>query len=528
MDEREFYKRPESEDNDLNINRHYHDNFSEYTEDPSAPVFEEQVSSKAATGQIPEIAHEADSQPSFKRSPSYSYENYRKQFSVQESTAAGRSKKKKSGKSKTVALIACSLALAMCVGFGGGMLGSYLMSGNNTVTEVKSTNSGKVVTAATTDGKDTDLKIVESSSLEKKSNGTSLKEVVSNVKDSVVEITTESTSYNAFYGQYVLQGAGSGVIISEDGYIITNHHVIEDASNVNVTLTNGNEYEAKVIGSDEKLDIALIKIDAKNLTVATLGSSSDLELGETAIVIGNPLGKLGGSVTAGIISSPSRNITIEGKSMELLQTDAAINPGNSGGGLFDENGNLVGIVVAKSTSTSSGTTVESIGYAIPIDNVKNILGDLKSNGYVSGRAYLGVTLVDVNSDSALSRYNVEKKGVYISSITSDSAAQKAGLTVGDLILKFDGNDVKESSDVSTGVSKKKAGDKVDIVIFRDGEEKTITVTLGEEKSSSSNKNSNNFNNGSNGSNGSGGYGGYGSDDYGNGGGLDDFYDYFMR
>ena len=470
--------------------------------------------------------------------PSYSYEKYRSQFSAQEH-APKASRRKSSGTGKRTALVACALVLAMGLGFGGGVLGASLVGGNSQSTVVANGTEGKAVEATKSNGEKTDLKIVESTN-QTKTGGNSIQTVVKQVKDSVVEISTESTSYNSFYGQYVVQGAGSGVIISEDGYIITNQHVIDDASDITVTLTDSTTYKAKVIGADETLDIALLKIDATGLTVATLGSSADLEVGETAIVIGNPLGKLGGSVTAGIISSTKRNVKIDGQYKELLQTDAAINPGNSGGGLFDGNGNLVGIIVAKSLQTSSGETVESIGYAIPIDNVKNILGDLKDSGYVTGRAYIGITPVNV-TESNKSQYGVEKEGVYVYNVYEGTAAEEAGIVVGDLILKFDGNDIKTSADLSTAVLKKKAGDKVEMVIYRDGEEKTVELTLGESvpETSTEKRNSNGFNsngNGSRGSNGSngGGSNGYGYDigggNYGGsyGGNYGDIFDYFFN
>ena len=241
-------------------------------------------------------------------------------------------------------------------------------------------------------------------------------------------------------------------------------------------------------------------------------------------------------VTAGIISSTKRNVKIDGQYKELLQTDAAINPGNSGGGLFDGNGNLVGIIVAKSLQTSSGETVESIGYAIPIDNVKNILGDLKDSGYVTGRAYIGITPVNV-TESNKSQYGVEKEGVYVYNVYEGTAAEEAGIVVGDLILKFDGNDIKTSADLSTAVLKKKAGDKVEMVIYRDGEEKTVELTLGESvpETSTEKRNSNGFNSNGNGSRGSNGSNGGGSNGYGYdigggsyGGNYGDIFDYFFN
>ena len=254
----------------------YKDNFSA----PEADSFQD-ISSKSDTRQI-EL--EPAQRQTYNKAPVYSYQNYRSQFAAQEYSSRPEVKKKKNG-GKT-AMIACGLVLAMCLGFGGGVLGSYIAGNNNGSGSITATSEGKVVTATTANGNDSGLKIVESSSTKK--SGNSIADVVSNVKDSVVEITTESTSYNSFYGQYVMQGAGSGVIISADGYIVTNHHVIEDASNVTVTLTDGKSYKAEVIGSDDVIDIALLKIDATDLTVATLGSSADLEVGETSIIIGNP------------------------------------------------------------------------------------------------------------------------------------------------------------------------------------------------------------------------------------------------
>lgn len=401
---------------------------------------------------------------------------------------------------KNAALIAGTLALALCVGFGGGVLGSYV--GGNTKTVVQP--AGTSVNAQTTEGKDSGLNIIQAS----KSTGTptTIEEVVAKVKDSVVEITTEITKYGTFYGQYVAQGAGSGVIISSDGYIITNNHVIEDATSIKVTLTDGNSYEAKLIGADEQLDVALIKIEADNLTVAALGSSSELGLGETSIVIGNPLGQLGGTVTHGIISALNRSISIDGKTMELLQTDAAINPGNSGGGMFDEEGNLIGIVVAKSVNSSDGTSLEGLGFAIPIDNIKNVLGDLKTKGYIA-RPVLGISAVDVLDDTTAARYNVTKKGVYLYSVTDGSAADKAGLMVGDCVLEMDGKEITSKEVLSSTIASHKVGDSVEIKIYRDGKEQTVTAVLEESKSETSQRNSNNFNkNGGNSyNNGNGGY-----------------------
>ena len=243
-----------------------------------------------------------------------------------------------------------------------------------------------------------------------------------------------------FAQQYVQQGAGSGVIISSDGYIITNYHVIEGANTITVTLRDGKtSYTAAIIGSDSDNDIALLKIDAKDLTPATFGDSSKLAVGDYVVAIGNPLGELGGTVTDGIISALAREVTIDNKNMTLLQTNAQISPGNSGGGLFNANGELVGIVNAK----DSATEVEGIGFAIPINNVLDIINDLKSYGYVTGKVDLGMQFTDITSNESAFYYGVNETGCYVISVTKGSNAEKAGFRTGDLVTKV--GDTKISS-----------------------------------------------------------------------------------
>ena len=200
----------------------------------------------------------------------------------------------------------------------------------------------------------------------------SVKDIVINVKNSVVEITTSVTKTSLFMGQYVTSGAGSGVILSKEGLIVTNHHVINEANEISVRLSNGETHKATLIASDVQTDLAVIRIQADNLQPAVLGSSDEMYVGDAVYAIGNPLGSLGGTVTEGILSAKDREITIEGQSMTLLQTSAAINPGNSGGGLFNAKGELIGVVNAK----SSGSDIEGLGFAIPIDIAKNVVNDL--------------------------------------------------------------------------------------------------------------------------------------------------------
>ena len=300
-------------------------------------------------------------------------------------------------------------------------------------------------------------------------------EVAEMISPSVVEIYTEVTlnSYGFFGGTYKTQAAGSGVIISPDGYIVTNNHVLADAESVTVRTYDGTEYEAKVIGSDSKSDIGVVKIEAEGLTAATIGDSSLLKAGDTAIVVGNPLGTLGGSVTQGIISAASRELIIDNESYELIQTDATINSGNSGGGLFDGNGRLIGIVNAKdSGTTSSGSLIEGIGFAIPVNTAMDIADQLITSGKVTNRPMLGVYIQTVQQDTE--KY---KAGVYIQDVITGGGAEKAGLKALDRIISVNGETITSYSDLSIILRKLKVGDTVEVVVERDGEEMHFDVVL---------------------------------------------------
>ncbi|MBQ7667870.1 MAG: trypsin-like peptidase domain-containing protein [Clostridia bacterium] len=300
-------------------------------------------------------------------------------------------------------------------------------------------------------------------------------EIVNLTTNSVVEIATETVVRGSFIRNYVAEGAGSGVIISEDGYIVTNNHVIDDANKIMVKLKNGESYEAKLIGKDADTDIAVLKIDAKGLKAAVLGDSDKLVVGEFALAIGNPLGELGGTVTDGIISALDREIELEDTVMNLLQTNAAINPGNSGGGLFNGAGELIGITVAK----SAGNSVEGLGFAIPINDVKKCIDDIKTYGYVKGKVQMGVNLIDISDVYTAMMYRVNSTGVYIQSVTDGSSADKAGLKTGDKIVEFNGVEIDSYSKLKKAMSKCEVGQTVDIVVIRDGRERTFKIYLTE-------------------------------------------------
>lgn len=281
----------------------------------------------------------------------------------------------------------------------------------------------------------------------------------------------------SYWGQiYEAEGSGSGVVLTEDGYIATCAHVVENATSIKVTLNDDTQYEATIVGTDKRNDIAIIKIDAQSLTPAQIGDSDMLTVGEDVIAIGNPLGELRGTATSGIISALRRPVTVEGVEMELVQTDAAISPGNSGGGLFSSSGRLIGIVNAK----ASGSNAEGLGFAIPINNVLTEINDLLNYGYIKGRAYLGVYTqnVSLRSDYGYWRYTTTSC-VQIADIVADSAAEQAGLKVGDLILKVNDMQVSSNSVLSDIIESFNAGDTATLTIQRDGQQTQIPVTFGE-------------------------------------------------
>ena len=388
-----------------------------------------------------------------------------------------------------ILLIVCIL-FAGGAGFGGGYLAMKLSQdkdstdGNQNIyldpesSEYDSVNGQVVIHKV-------DVKETVDSDLVEKDKATD--EITREVADSVVEITTEVVQTSGYYGQYISQGAGSGVIISDDGYLVTNNHVIEDASNITVTLRSGESYDATLIGTDSDEDIALLKINAQGMKAATIGDSDTLEVGDKSVIIGNPLGTLGGSVTEGIVSALDRSIVIDGKTMHLMQTDAAINPGNSGGGMFDGQGQLVGIVVAKSSgSTSSGSTIDNIGFVIPINNVVTILSDLKEYGYVRGKVDTGMSFVDItNRMYAWYYYDSNSTGVFISSVERGSNAAEAGFMTGDRVISVDGKSIESVSDLTAIISTYSVGDTISFELERGGRTGSIDLTLEEYVPSSS-------------------------------------------
>ncbi len=332
-------------------------------------------------------------------------------------------------------------------------------------------------------------------------------EIADKCRTSVVAIETETTVvYNTYdnnypyglfgfgygygYGgrsnrqqEYTETAAGSGIVLSEDGYILTNNHVISGADKITVYVMPDEEggeettYEATLVSSSESNDIAILKIDAEGLNPATFGDSDNLEIGELAVAIGNPMGSVHGSVTAGIISATERELTIDGVTISAIQTDAAINPGNSGGALFDSYGNVIGIVYAKSSSVS----IEGIGYAIPVNDVKELI-DQMINDPESVQAQtkgsqimLGITIQDITEE--LSEQYSMPVGVYIREVSELSAAERAGLQKGDIIIEFAGEPVTCADDLNALKAEQTPGDTVEVKIDRNGKEMTLEIVI---------------------------------------------------
>ncbi len=377
--------------------------------------------------------------------------------------------KKQGGKTTRTlaAVMVCSILLSGAAGFGGGILASHFSEPAADSSPVSSLSSSSSTMAPSSTGSAVTANV---SSVP----GTmTTAQIAAATANSVVEITTESvvTGGGFWVQQYVASGAGSGVILSEDGYIVTNNHVIEGASSVTVRLHNGESYEASIIGGDSEKDVALIKIEASGLSPVVVGNSDNLVVGEETVAVGNPLGQLGGTVTNGIVSALDRELTIEGETMNLLQTNAAINPGNSGGGLFNAKGELVGLVVAK----SSGSNLEGLGFAIPVNDVMEVVEQLKEFGYVTGKPYLGISLVDIDTVQKAMRYGVSNAGVYVASVERE----ESGLQPGDRITHVNGLGIESSDDLKQAIKGYSAGDTVALTVIRNGHETNVDAVLGE-------------------------------------------------
>lgn len=409
-------------------------------------------------------------------------------------------KKHHRGIGRVVALIlSCAVISAAC-GFGGSILAQ---NGSRTG---KTTVQQSSRTATTVNVKKVDGQTLMSPA-----------EVYASTVNSVVSINCSAVSTNIFGQQTESASSGSGFIYTADGYIVTNQHVVAKASSINVTLYNGDTYPATLVGSDSDYDVAVLKIDAKDLPAVTLGNSTDVNVGDNVMAIGNPLGELTFSMSSGIVSCVNRAINVEGTPFNMIQVDASINPGNSGGPLMNLYGEVVGIVSAKYSSYAD-TTVEGLGFAIPINDVQSIISDIMENGSVTDKAYMAITAGTMTQQMA-AQYKINAtEGVFVYSVEDGGAGDKAGLKLGDVITKLNDTQITSMEDLSAAKKGFKAGDTVTLTVLRDGQEITTQLTFDaqpqttDDTTDSSQSSDNGYNNDSNGHNGNG---------------YSDLYDYFF-
>ncbi len=365
---------------------------------------------------------------------------------------------KKSGVKVTALLLACALvgggagfggaALARSVGVGGG---TAIHQSDRTVQEVtvKKVTGQTLMTPA---------------------------EVYASTVGSVVSINCSAVSTNIFGQRVESASSGSGFVITQDGYIVTNHHVVASASSVKVTMYDGKEYSAAVVGSDSDYDVAVLKVETTGLQPVTLGNSADVNVGDTVLAIGNPLGELTFSMSQGIVSCCDRAINVSGTPFNMIQVDASINPGNSGGPLMNLYGEVVGIVSAKYSSYSN-TAVEGLGFAIPIGDVRAVITDIMENGQITSKPSMGITAGTMTRQMA-TQYQIDKdNGVFVYSVDKGGAGEKAGLRMGDVITKVDSMEITSMEDLTAAKKGRRAGDTVTVIYYRDGQNYSTELTF---------------------------------------------------
>ena len=424
--------------------------------------------------------NEFTSEPSQQSSNSYPY-SFEQPFDAQQQPFAAQpqpsapvpEQKKKSGKAgKIVALLlACAL-----VGGGSGFGAAALMQKNAAAqpqSTTQASSDASVMLEAKRQAAALQVASVDTGKVLTPS------EVYAQNVNSTVGITTSITT-NYFGYQTTSAAAGSGFILTQDGYILTNYHVVEGSNSIKVTTYDGTSYDAQLIGYDESNDIAVLKIDASDLTPVVLGNSDTLNVGDTVVAIGNPLGELTFSLTTGVVSALDRPVTLStGTTMNLIQTDCAINSGNSGGALFNLYGEVIGITNAKysSSGSSSEASIDNIGFAIPIDQVRSIFESIITNGYIV-KPYIGVTVSDVSSESQ--SYGLPQ-GAAVRSVTENGPAAEAGLQENDIITAVNGETITGSNDLVKLVKASAAGDTLELTVYRQGQTTTLTLTVGEQK-----------------------------------------------
>ena len=363
------------------------------------------------------------------------------------------------GKNKTTVLVAVGLVLALLMGLLGSAIGNSLFGkGSTTIYEGQRESS-----------------VIDVSKIETGKLMTPAEVYAANVNSTVGITTSVTTNYWGF--QTTSAASGSGFILTGDGYVLTNYHVIESSNSISVTLYDGKSYDAVLIGYDESSDIAVLKIDAEGLTPVVLGDSDNLNVGDSVVAIGNPLGELTFSLTSGAVSALNREITLSNSvTMNLIQTDCAINSGNSGGALFNLYGEVIGITNAKYSGSGSGASIDNIGFAIPINHVRGIVESIIENGYVA-KPYIGVTVSDVSEETM--GYGLPA-GAAVKAVSEDSPAEKAGLQVNDIITAVNGKEISGRTGLSEAVSAASVGDTLTLTVYRQGNTISVDVTVGEQ------------------------------------------------
>lgn len=375
---------------------------------------------------------------------------------------------KKNGGKKGVAMALVCALLGGGMGVGGGFLGASLARGDLPQTVV----SGDGVSTVMQGVRETS--VLQIQQIDSSKELTAAEVYAANV-NSTVGIVTSAVTTN-FWGQQTQSAAaGSGFIFTDDGYIITNYHVIEGANSVTVSTYDGTQYDAKIIGYDESNDVAVLKVEAEGLTPVVIGSSSKLNVGDNVVAIGNPLGELTFSLTAGAVSALNRDVTMSsGSTQELIQTDCAINSGNSGGALFNMYGEVVGITNAKySGSSGSGASIDNIGFAIPMDDVYNIITSIIEKGYIE-KPYIGVSVISVSDETQ--KYGLPQ-GAAVQSLTDDGPAKAAGLQVNDIITKVNDTEITSSNDLVKTIGACKPGDRITLTLYRQGQTMEISLEV---------------------------------------------------
>ncbi len=363
------------------------------------------------------------------------------------------------GKKKTTVLVAVGLVLALLMGLLGSAIGNSLFGkGSTTIYEGQRESS-----------------VIDVSKIETGKLMTPAEVYAANVNSTVGITTSVTTNYWGF--QTTSAASGSGFILTADGYVLTNYHVIESSSSISVTLYDGKSYDATLIGYDESSDIAVLKIDAEGLTPVVLGDSDNLNVGDSVVAIGNPLGELTFSLTSGAVSALNREITLSNSvTMNLIQTDCAINSGNSGGALFNLYGEVIGITNAKYSGSGSGASIDNIGFAIPINHVRGIVESIIENGYVA-KPYIGVNVSDVSEETM--GYGLPA-GAAVKAVSEDSPAEKAGLQINDIITAVNGKEISGRTGLSEAVSAASVGDTLTLTVYRQGKTISVNVTVGEQ------------------------------------------------